>query len=105
VMNNSTDRGPTNADLIALAEAVREAARPDPPRSVETESTWICFELTRELFDQLTEWRIRAARQLSWEDLTDVEVLPVLVRMLLSDEKLAARITAILREEGPLSDD
>lgn len=27
-----TDRGPSGDDLLALADAVREAARPEPPR-------------------------------------------------------------------------
>jgi hypothetical protein len=49
---------------------------------------------------QLTEWRIRAARQLSWEDVTDVEVLPVLVRMLMTDGDLTARVIDALRRES-----
>jgi hypothetical protein len=99
-MNESTDREPTNADLIDLAEAVREAARPEPPRSVESESTWICFELTPELFDRLTRWLTEAARQLSWEEVTDVEVLPVFVQMLMSDEELSARVINELRRKS-----
>jgi hypothetical protein len=100
-MNESTDREPTNADLIDLAEAVREAARPEPPRSVESESTWICFELTPELFVRLTRWLTEAARQLSWEEVTDVEVLPVFVQMLMSDEELSARvIDELCRKSG-----
>jgi hypothetical protein len=101
-MNESTDRGPTNADLIDLAEAVREAARPEPPRSGESESTWICFELTPELFVRLTGWLTEAARQLGRELVADVEVLPVFVQMLMSDEELSAQVIAALRREGDL---
>jgi hypothetical protein len=99
-MNDSTGRGPTNVDLVALAEAVREAARPEPPRSVEIESSWVCFELTPELFAKLIGWLTRAARQLGREAVTDVEVLPVFVQMLMSDEELSARVIDALRRES-----
>jgi hypothetical protein len=99
-MSDTTDREPTNDDLVALAEAVREAARPEPPRSVEAESTWVCFELTPELFDRLTGWLTEAARQLGRETMTNVEVLPVFVQMLMSDEELSARVIDTLRRES-----
>jgi hypothetical protein len=101
-MNDSLDRGPTNEDLIALAEAVREAARPEPPRSANIQLSWICFGLTPELFDKLTGWLAEAARQLDREVVTDVEVLLVFVQMLMSDEELSARVITALRREGDL---
>jgi hypothetical protein len=99
-MNDPTDREPRNADLIDLAEAVREAARPEPPRSLETESRWICFELTPELFDQLTGWLTEAERQLGREAVTDVEVFSVLAGMLMADKELSTRVLTSLRTES-----
>ena len=98
-MNDPTDRGPTKEDLIDLAKAVREAARLEP-RSAEPESSWIYLELTPALFNQLTEWRTRAARQLGRWRVTNTDALRVLVRMLMTDEDLTARVIATLRREG-----
>ncbi|VXB11649.1 conserved hypothetical protein [Nocardioides sp. AX2bis] len=35
LVRDTRDRGPSNDDLLALADAVREAARPLPPRAPE----------------------------------------------------------------------
>jgi len=60
----------------------------------------ISLDLAPALFDQLTEWRTRAARQLGRGRVTNADALRVLVRTLLSDEELTARVVTTLRHEA-----
>jgi hypothetical protein len=69
-----------------------------PPVSIKP--IRISLDLAPALFDQLTEWRTRAARQLGRGRVTNADVLRVLVRMLTSDEELTARVITSLRRES-----
>jgi hypothetical protein len=60
----------------------------------------ISLDLAPALFDQLTEWRTRAARQLGRGRVTNADALRVLVRMLITDEELTARVVHALRRES-----
>jgi hypothetical protein len=60
----------------------------------------ISLDLAPALFDQLTEWRTRAARQLGRGRVTNADALRVLVRLLLSDEELTTRVIESLRRES-----
>src|SRR3954451_8172130 len=98
-MSDSTDIGPTQDDLIALAEAVRKAARPEAPYRERLKSTAIPFNLPLFLFDQMAEWRTAVTRQLGRADVTDADVFRVLTRILMSDVELRARVIEHLRSE------
>jgi hypothetical protein len=87
-------------DLIALCDAVRLAGLPEPPRSVNTESTPLLFPLPTTLLDQLTDWRTEAAHQLDREEVADADVLRVLIWILIADEGLTARVIDTLRRES-----
>jgi len=61
----------------------------------------VSLDLAPALFDQLTEWRTKAARQLGRGRVTNADALRVLVRLLMTDEELTARvIEALARESG-----
>jgi hypothetical protein len=60
----------------------------------------ISLDLAPALFDQLTEWRTRAARRLGRGRVTNADALRVLVRMLVTDEDLTAQAIAALRRES-----
>jgi hypothetical protein len=60
----------------------------------------ISLDLAPTLFDQLTEWRTKAARQLGRGRVTNADALRVLVRMLMADEELTARVIGALRRES-----
>jgi hypothetical protein len=60
----------------------------------------ISLDLAPALFDQLTEWRTRAARQLGRGRVTNADALRVLVRMLMTDQDLTARVIVALRGES-----
>ena len=70
------------------------------PLPVSAKPIRISLDVAPMLFDQLTLWRTRAARQLGWGRVTSAEVLRVLVRRLVTDEELSAAIIADLRREG-----
>ncbi len=88
---------PPSDDLVDLAEAVREALRPKPPAEQRRTSTAILFQLPLTQFDELTAWRTQIARELGVEQVTDAEMLPALVQVLLSSEDLKPRVTEMLR--------
>jgi hypothetical protein len=69
-----------------------------PPVSVEP--IRISLDLAPALFDQLTEWWTRAARQLGRGRVTNADALRVLVRMLMTNEDLTAQAIAALRRES-----
>jgi hypothetical protein len=69
-----------------------------PPVSVKP--IRISLDLAPALFDQLTEWRTKAARQLGRGRVTNADVLRVLVRMLMTDGDLTSRVIAVLRRES-----
>jgi hypothetical protein len=98
-MSDSTDTGLTQDDLTALAKAVREAARPEPPYRERPQSTAIFFNLPMLLFNQMAEWRTAVTRQLGRADVTDADVFRVLTRILTSDVELRARVIEHLRSE------
>ncbi len=83
-----------------LKEGTRYGVRADVPPPVSTKPIRISLDLAPALFDQLTEWRTRAARQLGRGRVTNADALRVLVRALLSDEELTARVIADLRREA-----
>jgi hypothetical protein len=108
----------TTAADKARAKAARIAAtRPPETEVIDSEETQsaslsvttslvsvkpirISLDLAPALFDQLTEWRTRAARQLGRGRVTNADVLRSLVRMLMSDEDLTARVITSLRRES-----
>ena len=103
-MSSAVDR--TRAKAARLAQAGQhhttedqEAAPPvsHVPLPVFAKPIRISLDLAQMLFDQLTQWRTRAARQLGWGRVTSAEALRVLVRRLVTDEKLSAAIVADLR--------
>jgi hypothetical protein len=90
-------QSPTSENAPALESSQTTVM---PPVSVKP--IRISLDLAPALFDQLTEWRTRAARQLGRGRVTNADVLRVLVRMLLSDTELTARVVSELRREGDL---
>jgi hypothetical protein len=108
----------TAADKARAKAARIAAARPPEPEVLDSEETVpasllvtsslpvsikpirISLDLAPALFDQLTEWRTRAARQLGQGRVTNADALRVLVRMLMTDEELTARVIAALRRES-----
>ena len=94
------------ARIAALAPSASESAPAQespqtsimPPVSVKP--IRISLDLAPALFDQLTEWRTKAARQLGRGRVTNADVLRVLVRMLMTDGDLTSRVIAALRRES-----
>ena len=108
-MSTAADRARAKASRLA-------ATRPVAPESTSADETMpaishvpvsvkpirISLDLAPALFDQLTEWRTKAARQLGRGRVTNAAALRVLVRMLMSDEELTARVIAALCRERDL---
>ncbi len=67
---------------------------------VSTKPIRISLDLAPALFDQLTEWRTRAARQLGRGRVTNADALRVLVRLLMTDQELSAKVLTLLRQEN-----
>jgi hypothetical protein len=102
--NKPEDQEASSDGRRELVEAVQTALRPEdpPPVPVGIKPIRISLDLAPALFDQLTEWRTRAARQLGRGRVTNADALRVLVRTLMSDEELSGRVIAALRREGDL---
>jgi hypothetical protein len=98
----SSDTGPTAENLQDLREALQFTMRSDAalPAPVSTKPIRISLDLAPALFDQLTEWRTRAARQLGRGRVTNADALRVLVRILLTDDELTARVIEVLKREA-----
>ena len=79
----STNSPPTDSQLPVSIKPIR-----------------ISLDLAPALFDQLTEWRTRAARRLGRGRVTNADALRALVRLLLSDEELTTRVIESLRRES-----
>src|SRR4051794_10759791 len=111
-MSTAADRARAKAARIAVArpqetesplpaeEASRSLSQASSLPPVSVKPIRISLDLAPALFDQLTEWRTRAARQLGRGRVTNADALRVLVRLLLSDEELTARVVASLRRES-----
>src|SRR4051794_31848304 len=111
-MSTAADRARAKAARIAVARPqetesplpAEEASQsllqtsPLPPGSVKP--IRISLDLAPALFDQLTEWRTRAARQLGRGRVTNADALRILVRLLMTDEELTARVIDALRRES-----
>src|SRR4051794_32196745 len=91
---------PGEPEVAASEETPRLIAQPSTQSPVSVKPIRISLDLAPALFDQLTEWRTRAARQLGRGRVTNADALRVLVRLLLSDEELTARVVASLRRES-----
>src|SRR3954464_6214766 len=83
--------GPLEEDLTALKDA-EFTVQSDVAPPVSTKPIRISLDLAPALFDQLTEWRTKAARRLGRGRVTNADALRVLVRILLSDEDLTVRV-------------
>jgi hypothetical protein len=111
-MSSAADRARAKAARIgatrpaeqdaALAPDLAPATSPPPASQlpVSIKPIRISLDLAPALFDQLTEWRTRAARQLGRGRVTNADALRVLVRLLLSDEELTTRVIESLRRES-----
>jgi hypothetical protein len=111
-MSAAADRARAKAASIAATRPVEPEVTPsqDPapvtpsPTSsqlpVSIKPIRISLDLAPALFDQLTEWRTKAARQLGRGRVTNADALRVLVRTLLADEELTARVIGALRRES-----
>jgi hypothetical protein len=86
------------ASTVTIPPVTSSPALSQPP--VSTKPIRISLDLAPALFDQLTEWRTRAARQLGRGRVTNVDALRVLVRMLVSDPELTRRVITELRREN-----
>ena len=91
---------PSKDDPAALRQAVIDSGRPYVPAPVGVKPIRISLDLAPALFDQLTEWRTRAARQLGRGRVTNADVLRALVRALMADEELTTRVITALRRES-----
>lgn len=91
---------PPEAEAILPEETPRLIPQSTASQPVSVKPIRISLDLAPALFDQLTEWRTRAARQLGRGRVTNADALRVLVRLLLSDEELTARVVASLRRES-----
>src|SRR3954452_7568923 len=110
-MSTAADKARAKAARIAVArpqEPDSSLPEEDPQPLSQTSSLppvsvkpiRISLDLAPALFDQLTEWRTRAARQLGRGRVTNADALRVLVRMLMIDQDLTARVIAALRSES-----
>jgi hypothetical protein len=100
--NSPADPDESSDGIKELVEAVKFTSRPldlSPP-PVGTKPIRISLDLAPALFDQLTEWRTKAARQLGRGRVTNADALRVLVRMLMADDQLTARVIDALRRES-----
>src|SRR4051812_36186477 len=91
---------PSEAEAILAEETPRLSPQPSAPPPVSVKPIRISLDLAPALFDQLTEWRTKAARQLGRGRVTNADALRVLVRTLLADEELTARVIQALRSES-----
>jgi hypothetical protein len=90
----------TQTSPVLFQEEARPVASPvSSPLPVSTKPIRISLDLAPALFDQLTQWRTRAARQLGQGRVTNADALRVLVRLLVSDEELTAAVIAALRRD------
>src|SRR4051812_28639196 len=91
---------PAEAEVIPAEETPPPQPPLHPPPPVSVKPIRISLDLAPALFDQLTEWRTKAARQLGRGRVTNADALRVLVRLLLTDEELTGRVVAHLRQES-----
>jgi hypothetical protein len=91
---------PAEAEAIPSEETPRLIPQPSAPPPVSAKPIRISLDLAPALFDQLTEWRTKAARQLGRGRVTNADALRVLVRTLLTDEELTVRVIEALRRES-----
>jgi hypothetical protein len=91
---------PAEAEVTPSEETPRPISQPSTSPPVSVKPIRISLDLAPALFDQLTEWRTRAARQLGRGRVTNADALRVLVRMLVMDEDLTAQAIAALRRES-----
>jgi len=91
---------PAEGEVTPLDETPLLIPQSNDSQPVSVKPIRISLDLAPALFDQLTEWRTRAARQLGRGRVTNADALRVLVRLLLSDEELTARVVASLRRES-----
>jgi hypothetical protein len=106
-VSTAADRARAKAARIAAAPVAEPEIEPvDNPIPVtsslplSTKPIRISLDLAPALFDQLTEWRTRAARQLGRGRVTNVDALRMLVRLLLTDQELSSRVVGLLRQES-----
>jgi hypothetical protein len=111
-MSSAADRARAKAAQIGITRPAEQdvtlapdpaSTTPPPPASqlpVNIKPIRISLDLAPALFDQLTEWRTRAARQLGRGRVTNADALRVLVRMLVSDPELTRRVITELRREN-----
>ena len=91
---------PPESEAIDSQETASAVSSVTSSLPVSIKPIRISLDLAPALFDQLTEWRTRAARQLGRGRVTNADVLRVLVRMLMTDEDLTARVITSLRRES-----
>src|SRR3954469_16489694 len=91
---------PQETESLLPAEDQRPLSQASLLPPVSAKPIRISLDLAPALFDQLTEWRTRAARQLGRGRVTNADALRVLVRQLLADEELTARVIEALRRES-----
>jgi hypothetical protein len=89
---------PSETDSAVPQESPQPQTSTVPPVSIKP--IRISLDLAPALFDQLTEWRTRAARRLGRGRVTNADALRVLVRMLMVDEELTRRVIDALRRES-----
>src|SRR4051794_38504188 len=111
-MSTAADRARAKAARIAVArpqetgsplpaeEASRSLSQASSLPPVSVKPIRISLDLAPALFDQLTEWRTRAARQLGRGRVTNADALRILVRMLMADQELTAQVIADLRSQS-----
>jgi hypothetical protein len=106
-MSTAADRARAKAARIAATRPEEPEVSPllDPALvpsqlPVSIKPIRISLDLAPALFDQLTQWRTRAARQLGRGRVTNADALRVLVRLLMADQELTARVVAALRNES-----
>jgi hypothetical protein len=106
-VSTAADRARAKAARIAATRPGEPEVTPSPDPApvtfelpVSTKPIRISLDLAPALFDQLTEWRTRAARQLGQGRVTNADALRVLVRLLLSEEKLSTQVIELLCQQN-----
>jgi hypothetical protein len=91
---------PPAADSASIQESLQPSPQAIVTPPVSVKPIRISLDLAPALFDQLTEWRTKAARRLGRGRVTNADALRVLVRMVMTDEDLTVRVIEALRRES-----